>query len=824
MSVAGLAGSTVGRREITGGWTVRAAAGPVPTAFADKVVAASVPGVVHLDLLAAGLIPDPYLDDNEALLAWIGLVDWTYETSFVLTAADLAAAERHELVFDGLDTVATILLNGEPLAEVANQHRSYRLDVTDRLRDGENVLTAAFRSPVRYANGQSLLLGARPRPYPMPYEAIRKSACSFGWDWGIATSTSGIWRPVWLETWGAARLDRVLIHAEPHGDGGRVDAAVRVARARDTDVTVTLDVGGVTESVVVPAGESERRVAVQLPDVDRWWPAGHGAQPLYDARVTLSVDDEVIDEAVRRVGFRTLRWDVEPDGAGTPFQLVVNDRPIFVKGVNWIPDDAFPSRVDRARYARRLEQAKAANLNLVRVWGGGIYESDDFFDLCDELGLLTWQDFLFACAAYPEDEALRVEVEAEARENVTRLAHHASLAMLTGNNENLWGYEDWGWKERLDGRTWGALYYYELLPAIVNELAPHVPYTPGSPFSPRGEHPNAEAHGSTHLWEHWNSLDWQAYRAVRPRFVAEFGWQGPPAWSTLTRAISDDPLTPESPGMIVHQKATDGNTKLATGLLRHYRIPDDMETWHWAMQLNQANAVSCALEWFRALTPHTSGAVVWQLNDCWPVTSWAAIDGDGREKPLYFALRNSLAPRLVTLQPRDGALTAVLVNDTDSPWQGEALVTRRHFDGRILASANSPVLVPAWSSVTVEVPDHVAVAEDPPTELIVATALDTRGMWFLTEPRDSRLPPQQAHVEVSATEDGAEVKVTAEVLLRDLTLLVDKIDPSAVVDRALVTLLPEESTTFRITGVRRLNIDAVRAHGVLRSGNELLTP
>ena len=603
MSVTGPAGSAVGRREITGGWTVRAAAGPVPTSFADEVVAASVPGVVHLDLLAAGLIPDPYLDDNEALLAWIGLVDWTYETSFVLTAADLAAAERHELVFDGLDTVATILLNGEPLAEVANQHRSYRLDVTDRLRDGENVLTAAFSSPVRYANGQSLLLGARPRPYPMPYEAIRKSACSFGWDWGIATSTSGIWRPVWLETWGTARLDRVLVHAEPHGDGGRVDAAVRVARARDTDVTVTLDVGGVTESVVVPAGESERRVAVQLPDVDRWWPAGHGAQPLYDVRVTLSVDDEVLDEAVRRVGFRTLRWDVEPDGAGTPFQLVVNDRPIFVKGVNWIPDDAFPSRVDRARYARRLEQAKAANLNLVRVWGGGIYESDDFYDLCDELGLLTWQDFLFACAAYPEDEALRAEVEAEARENVTRLAHHASLAMLTGNNENLWGYEDWGWKERLDGRTWGALYYYELLPAIVHELAPHVPYTPGSPFSPRGEHPNAEAHGSTHLWEHWNSLDWQAYRAVRPRFVAEFGWQGPPAWSTLTRAISDDPLTPESPGMIVHQKATDGNAKLATGLLRHYRVPDDMETWHWAMQLNQANAVSCALEWFRALDP-----------------------------------------------------------------------------------------------------------------------------------------------------------------------------------------------------------------------------
>ena len=598
---------------------------------------------------------------------------------------------------------------------------------------------------------------------------------------------------------------------------------MRVSRARDTDVTVTLEVAGVVESVVVPAAQSEGRVALQLTDVDRWWPAGHGAQPLYDVRVTLSVDDEVIDETFRRVGFRTLRWDVEPDGVGTPFQLVVNDRQIFVKGVNWIPDDAFPSRVGRARYAHRLEQAKAAHLNLVRVWGGGIYESDDFYDLCDELGLLTWQDFLFACAAYPEDDVLRVEVEAEARENVTRLAHHASLAMLTGNNENLWGYEDWGWKERLDGRTWGALYYYELLPAIVTELASHVPYTPGSPFSPGGEHPNAEPHGTTHLWEHWNSLDWPAYRHVRPRFVAEFGWQGPPAWSTLTRAISDDPLTPESPGMVVHQKAADGNTKLAMGLLRHYRVPDDMETWHWAMQLNQANAISCALEWFRALAPHTSGAIVWQLNDCWPVTSWAAIDGDGREKPLYFALQKSFAPCLVTIQPQGDGLIAVLVNDTDVPWHGDLVLTRRGFDGRALASTELEVTVPAWESVALDIPDHVGAADDLASELVVAEALGTRGMWFHSEPRDSGLLPQQAHVEVSAIEGGAEVTVTAEVLLRDLTLLVDKIHPAAVVDQGLVTLLPGESTTFRITGVDVVDIDDVLAPGVLRSGNELVT-
>ena len=402
------------RRPLDSGWTVRVADGPSPEHIADAVVPATVPGVVHLDLLAAGLIPDPHLDVNEALLAWIGLVDWTYETTVHTGASELAAAERHELVFDGIDTVATVLLNGTVIAEVANQHRTHRLDVTGILREGDNVLEVRFKSPVKYANAQSLSYGARPRPYPMPFEAIRKSACSFGWDWGPATFTSGIWRPVRLESWSGARLDDVHVRAEATGDGGRVDVTVCIARTADAALTLTLDVAGVVGSATVPAGATEARVSVDLAAVDRWWPVGHGEPTLYDVAVALLADGEVIDSTTRRVGFRTLRWDTEPDAGGTPFQLVVNDRPIYVKGVNWIPDDSFPSRVDRARYAHRLGQARAANLNLVRVWGGGIYESDDFYDVCDELGLLTWQDFLFACAAYPEEEPLRSEVEAEA--------------------------------------------------------------------------------------------------------------------------------------------------------------------------------------------------------------------------------------------------------------------------------------------------------------------------------------------------------------------------------------------------------------------------
>ncbi|WP_395245303.1 glycoside hydrolase family 2 protein [Agromyces sp. MMS24-K17] len=818
------------RRALRTGWRAEAAAGPVPEALRPALAAgvpATVPGVIHTDLLAAGLIPDPYLDDNESALAWIGLVGWTYRTTIEVDASALVAAERHELVFDGIDTVATVCLNGEAIAEVADQHRTHRLDVTDLLRGGANDLVVAFRSPVRYANAQSVELGARPRPYPLPFEAIRKSACNFGWDWGIATFTSGLWRPARLESWSTARLAQVRVDARPLGDGGVVEATVGIARSAtgaDAELRLGVEVAGQVVEATVPAGADEVVIRVELDTVDRWWPVGYGAQPLYDVRIRLGVHGWVLDEASRRVGFRTVRWDTEPDAAGTPFQLLVNDVPVFVKGVNWIPDDAFPTRVDRARYARRLRQAKDANLNLIRVWGGGIYESDDFFDLCDELGLLTWQDFLFACAAYPEEEPLRSEIEAEARDNVARIGHHASLVLLTGNNENLWGYEDWGWKERLDGRTWGAYYYHELFPAVVRELAPGVPYAPGSPFSPGGEHPNAEAHGTMHIWDLWNQKDWPHYRDYTPRFVAEFGWQGPPAWSTLTRAISDQPLTPESPGMIVHQKATDGNAKLAAGLVAHYRVPDDMETWHWAMQLNQANAVGTALDWFRSHAPHTSGAVVWQLNDCWPVTSWAAIDGDGREKPLLHAIRNAFAPRVVTVQPRPEGLAATIVNDTADAWTGELRLALRGFDGTVREQVAELVDVPARGTVTVAIPATLVAADGTGDVVLTAALDDVRGAWFFTEPRDSALRAPTFEIEVTGDEadDSAEVRVTADVLVRDLTILADRIAPDATVDTGLVTLLPGETATFRLGGVPGIGVGDVARAQVLRSGNQLV--
>ncbi|QCQ17166.1 glycoside hydrolase family 2 protein [Microbacterium sp. RG1] len=807
------------RRPLTQDWTLTAGAGPVPAAIEGRTITATVPGCVHVDLLAAQLIPDPYLDDNESLLAWIGRVDWTYRTRFTWSRGD---RDRHDLVFDGLDTVARVELNGTTLIETANQHRSYRLPVDGLLVEGENDLVVRFTAPVPYANAQSLALGVRPRPYPLPYEAIRKSACNFGWDWGIATFTSGIWREVRLESWTSARLDRVLVDATPDGDGGVVTARVQIDRAdAGAPLAVRLTVGG--ESATVPISAGEATVHVALDRVERWWPIGYGAQPLSDVAVELVHAGGVIDRTERRVGFRTVRWDTTADAEGTPFTLVVNDQPVFVKGVNWIPDDALPVRVDRARYRRRLEQAVEANLNLIRVWGGGIYENDDFYELCDELGLLTWQDFLFACAAYPEEEPLRSEIEAEAYENVARLAHHASLVLLTGNNENLWGFEDWDWKRRLDGKTWGAYYYYELFPRVIAEIAAHVPYAPGSPFSPGGQHPNAEEHGTMHLWEQWNRQDWLTYRDHRPRFVAEFGWQGPPAWSTLVRSISDAPLTPESPGMIVHQKAMEGNVKLTTGLVPHFRVPEDMESWHWAMQLNQAIAVRTALDHFRSWAPHTMGAIVWQLNDCWPVTSWAAIDGDERPKPLFYALRQSFAPRVITVQPRESGLAAVLGNDTDAAWEGHLRVRRLGLDGTVHAEETLPLSVAPRASATVPLPASVAVAGDAASEFLAADAHDARGFWFFAEARNSALTAAQFDLSVKTVPGGSEVTVTARSLIRDLTFLVDKLDPAAHAEEGLLTLLPGETATVRIRHRGALDAEALASPAVARSANQLVT-
>ncbi|MEU5914030.1 glycoside hydrolase family 2 protein [Micromonospora sp. NPDC047527] len=811
------------RQALHDGWTLRAAPGAqVPTEIAGRVVSATVPGCVHTDLLDAGLIPDPYLDDNELALAWIGRTDWVYQATFVHQPGD---DERVDLVCAGLDTVATLTLNGVEVGRTENMHRGYRFDVGSLLRDGDNDLVVAFDSAYRYAEGQQERLGDRPNAYPEPFHFIRKMACNFGWDWGPTLVTAGIWQDIGLHAWSTARLATVRPLVTLDGRDGRVELHVEVERAADVPLTVRATVADAHAEVVVPVGQRTAVLTLAVREPALWWPRGYGEQTRHPLEVTLHAPDgDTLDTWSHRIGFRSVRLDTTPDEHGTPFALSVNDVPVFVRGVNWIPDDVFPTRITRDRLAQRFDQATAANINLLRVWGGGRYESADFYDLADERGLLVQQDFLFACAAYPEEEPLRSEVAAEAAEQVTRLAPYPSLVLWTGNNENIWGWHDWDWQQALDGRTWGRGYYLDVLPRIVGALDPTRPYWPGSPWSGSEEiHPNDPAHGTTHIWDVWNTDDYTKYREYVPRFVAEFGYQAPPAYATLRRSISDEPLAHDSPGMAHHQKAAGGDGKLQRGLDAHLPAPADFDDWHYLTQLNQARAIQLGVEHFRSYRPVCMGTIVWQLNDCWPVTSWSAVDGDGRRKPLWYALRRAYADRLLTVQPRDGGLALVAVNETAQAWAGPATITRLTLTGEPRAKTSVNLDVPAYSSVVLALPAELARPNEGRRELLVAEAGDTaeRALWFFAEDRDVEWPAAQWDATVEPADGGQRVLVTARTVLRDLSIFADRLDASAEVDNALVTLLPGESVAFTVRADTALDPAALTSRPVLRCVNDI---
>ncbi|MFI8081746.1 glycoside hydrolase family 2 protein [Kitasatospora sp. NPDC086009] len=786
------------------GWALHHAGSRLP---------AAVPGCVHTDLLAAGLIPDPFLEANETDVAWVSRQDWTY----TLDLPDHGTRhERTDLVFEGLDTAATITLGGTELGSTRNMHRGYRFDATGLT--GE--LAVRFTSAYREAERVRALVGDRPNVYPEPFQYIRKMAASFGWDWGPTLPGAGIWRPARIERWSTARLARVRPHTTVDGATGTVELHLDLERTTTgaaRELTATATIGDHTATVAFPVGQDTAVIVLDVPDPALWWPRGYGDQALYDLDVTLADAQGPLDSWHRRVGFRTIELDTSDDEHGSGFTLAVNGVRLFVRGVNWIPDDTLVSRVTPERYRERLTRAAEANVDLVRVWGGGIYEDEAFYDTCDEIGLMVWQDFLFACAAYPEEQPLRGEIEAEARENVVRLMPHPSLVLWNGNNENLWGFRDWGWETELASASWGEGYYLGVLPRIVAELDPTRPYTAGSPWSGSWDHhPNDVDHGTHHSWEVWNRQDYAEYRATVPRFVAEFGWQAPPAHATLRRALPTEELAADSPGMLHHQKAEDGNGKLDRGVERHFDLPADFDRWHYLTQVVQARAVAAGIEHWRSHWPRCAGTVVWQLNDCWPVSSWAAIDGDGRLKPLWYELRRVFADRLITIQPTtgDAAPTLALANQAAQPWHTVVTLRRVSADGTTTTTTELPVTVEARSVLRLPVPNALAPTAGSTKEFLAADADDLRAVHFPVPDKhfDYVRPEFDVTVEPVAGDDTArDIVVTAHTLVRDLLLQADRLAPDAVADRGLLTLLAGERARIRITGAPGIDADTARA-------------
>lgn len=827
------------RRLLHDGWTLSITDGPAP--FPVREVPATVPGTLITDLLAAGLIDDPYLDQNEHELAWTGECDVLYRTVFTRSAPEGTGPGRVNLVAASLDTAATIMLNGARVASVQNQHRSWRFDVTDLLRVGENVLEIRFASPLRTARENIEVLGELPVVgNDLPYNALRKMACNFGWDWGPVLVTSGIAGELALEEWADARLAEVRPRVTVDASEGTVGLHAQIERADFLDVSALevsaqlLDPDGReltrTTAALGEDGEGTLDLTLSTPDPALWWPRGYGEQPLYAVRIELrDAAGALLDHREHRIAFRTAGVLEEPDEIGTSFTVTVNGRPILAKGANWIPDDCFPTRLTAADYRASVTDAVEAGMNMLRIWGGGLYESELLYDLCDELGILVWQDFTMACAAYSELDPLRSEIEAEAREHIVRLAWHPSLIHWNGSNENVEGYYHWGWKDTLpEGTAWGLGYYTELFPALLAELDPSRSYTPTSPFSrPLPEDPRNPDHGTVHNWVAWASEednDYLRYRDTVPRFSAEFGYQGPANFATIARAITERPLEADSPAMLSHQKAARGQDKLRRGMAPHLPPVEGFDDFHFATQLNQARALICGIGHYRSHWPVCGGTLVWQLNDCWPVTSWAAVDGDRRRKLLWYALRDLYAPLLLTVQPRADGLAVSIGNDSDQHLVGRLRLRRQDHAGTVLEETGIDIDVAPRSAATIPVPAPLAAPADAAREVLVA-ALDEAGartVHFFAEDRDSALAGDALSAAAAAVDGGVELTLSATGTVRDLCVLADKVDPDAVAERQLVTLLPGETTTLRIRTAATTVPEAFLAPEVLLSANDLV--
>ena len=887
---------------LAGQWTLTALnPSAVPEELRDRLTAgipATVPGEATLDLLNAGLIDDPFDGDNETKQQWIGDVDWRFTCTFDWHSD---GSERHDLVAYGLDTVAALALNGRPVAQTRNCHRSYRWDVRDLLVDGTNELTVSFTSPVRESDRKEQERGYYPHTEHHAFNQIRKPSYSFGWDWGIDVANAGIWREIGIDSWNDVRLAAVRPLVDVDEDGnGILTVTVEVERAgtgrimspydshpalKPLSVNVALAGHGTVldTDIEIPEGRTTGTARIVVPNVKRWWPIGYGDQPLY----TLHVCGGGCAQWQGKVGFRTVHVDTRADDLGRPFQIYVNDVPVHARGYNWIPDDAFIGRLSGKDYERGMRDLVESNSNMVRVWGGGIYEADEFYDMCDEAGIMVWQDFMLACAAYPEDEETKAEVEAEACEHITRLSSHPSLIVWNGSNENYVAYSEWGgYKQALrdDDRKpnaygygekpWGDYYYSELFPALLEELDPgRSVYLPSSPmaFTPFVA-ANMDTDGTMHIWDAWNRADYTVYAQYTPRFADEFGYQAPPAFSTLTRVVHDEKLEPFGKQMLVHQKASGGNYKLARGMRSHltpghlddvsfggvvngkpsdgehsWLIPTDewadIEDWHWACQLQQAQAMRFGVEHMRSLEPVNAGALIWQLNDDWPVVSWAAVDFDGHRKPVWYASRDFFAPRLATIQPRtseeyrqthswEGVKTAtdhlelIVLNDTREAWKGTWTVERVTLDGKVLASEHFDVTLDGVDHKGLPLSEEVAGFGDRANELLVATASDNafaRVVYNPAEVIDQALPaPADAfHASAKAVDGGYELTVTATGYVRDMFCMADKVDAAAHIDTGMVSLLPGETVTFRIASDKQVDPAAFAAPNVLRTANDL---
>jgi len=799
-------------QEINSGWQFRALGNTDRTDIKDWH-AAQVPGVVQTDLLKNSLIPDPFDRDNEFRLQWIGLTDWEYQTTFQVDAGTLGR-QHLDLVFGGLDTLADVYLNETLILHADNMFRHWRIPAKKLLKSGPNTLRIVFFSPV-----EKMLPYVKSLPYVLPSISThnfgneediatapytRKAPYEYGWDWGPRFLTEGIWQSIRLEAWDGMRIENFHIHQRTiTKDQALVDAEVEIEAGASSKATLMLshsELGGAsvndaTQPIQLDAGMNHITLPIRISSPKLWYPLGYGAQDRYQFSAVITIGKEKTgkETAVHadvKTGLRSVELRRVADQWGKSFEFVVNGIEVYAKGADVIPFDSFPNRVTPAIHRQILESARDAHMNMVREWGGGYYESDDFFDICDELGIMVWQEFMFGGDMVPGDTAFRESVRQEAIDQVTRLRDHPSIVIWCGNNEVETGWHHWGdrqeFKEAISPATrdwvWQnyMVIFDDILKSAVAKYGDAAAYWPSSPSADFEDIPDNQHNGDMHYWQVWHQqAPASDYTKQFPRFMTEYGFQSFPEMRTIkTFANKPEDFDLRSVVMQAHQKNKGGNERILTYMLREYREPKDFASYVYLSQVQQAEIIKIGAEHLRRQRPRTMGGLYWQLNDCWPVASWASIDYYGRWKALNYYARRFYDDVLVSPFLHEDKVDVYVVNDKLQAMNGTVHVRLLDFDGKVLFEQSQDVSIPAQSSaiyLTLNKPDLAAKADLNKSFLVVD--LQTGGSKisqnsvFFNVTHDLALPVSpKIDVSWSQTAGGMTVTLKSAQLARDVYL------------------------------------------------------
>jgi beta-mannosidase len=790
---------------------------------------ATIPGDVHLDLLANKKIEDPFYRDNESKLQWIENASWEYRDSFDVTPA-LLARTNVDLVFDGLDAAAQVYLNGTQVLNADDSFRVWRVSAKAHLHAGSNLLRIVFPSPIAAAQLVAAADPWQPRTKVEPKTYIRKAAYEYGWDWGPRFVTSGIWRPVRIEAWDKARIaDFAIRQRDVSKAVAHVDAEVEIEASSSGPAQVSVQdsavAGPATASrlVVLHAGTNVIDIPIEIRQPKLWYPAGYGDQPLYEFTANVSIAGHTAEKRTAKAGLRSIVLDRHLDQWGRSFQLIVNGIPVFAKGADVIPFDSFANRVTTGNYRRILESARDANMNMIRHWGGGYYETDEFYQICDELGIMVWQDFMFGNDWQPGTYNFKLTIEAEAEDQVRRLRNHPSIVVWCGNNET---EEALGWAPRdklpleVKYQMWQDYLteFSGILNRVVERLNAETPYWPSSPSSDYEALSDKYQSGDAHLWDVWHGrVPFSTYETHNSRFVTEYGFQSFPEMKTVEAFTQpEDRASIFTPVMLAHQKNNEGNAIIHDYLLKDYPEPKDFASFLYVSQVLQAEGIKIGAEHFRRSRPETMGSIFWQLNDCWPVASWSSIDYYGRWKALQYYARRFYAPILVSPHVEDGSVKVYIVSDETNAQPATLRTRLMDFDGRVLLESSQDFSIdPLASKVYLDWPlAKLAQAGGANTSAVFVVAeltsrntLLSRNLTYLAPTKEVHLKPAQLAVDTTGANGKYSIRITSQVLARSVYLSFGSLDVQ--VSDNYFDLLPGE--TREITATSAASIDALKA-------------